>query len=389
MSVAELSITAYEVCSALGLGRAPTLAALSDGRSGLGIPALSLPFETVTGRVAHPFAALPVALQAYETRLARLTAWLAAGVSEAVTAATQRWGPSRVGLFIGTSTAGIAETETAWATLAAGKPRPAGYSYHDQHAYHSVLAVLRGLTGIAGPGHVTSTACSSSGKVFASAARLIRAGIIDAALVGGVDVLCQTTLRGFFSLGALSATACRPFSAARDGINIGEGGALLLLERGEGAALRLRGVGESSDAHHMSAPHPGGRGARAAMAQALAQAQLDASAVSLVNAHGTGTKLNDAMEAHAIAAVLGGDVPVVSTKPYTGHLLGAAGAVEAVLSAICLEAGLVPAGLGLAPQDPACAVNVASTALHRPLDTVLSNSFAFGGNNVSVLLQVV
>lgn len=406
-----VAITAYELCSGLGGGRGATEAALRAGRHGLtaaGDTDLDpLPFSTVVGTATGgtaagnsatgrgDFAPLPSHLRRFDTGLTRMAAWLAEGVAEAVESAKKRWGAERIGLYVGTSTAGIAETEAAYARVHSGDGLPSGYSFHDQHAYHGLLTVLRDRTGVAGPGHVISTACSSSGKVFASAWRAMAAGRIDAALVGGVDALCQTTLRGFYALGALSTAACRPFSAERAGINIGEGGALLLLERatwgGSGGAaprLRLVGFGESSDAYHMSAPHPEGRGAYEAMAAALAMAGVAPEAVDLINAHGTATPLNDAMESLAIARLFGeAGPPVVATKAYTGHLLGAAGAVEAALTAVSLEAQLTPPALRLAPQDPACPVRLATAAdSGAPLRLALSSSFAFGGNNVCVAL---
>jgi len=251
---------------------------------------------------------------------------------------------------------------------------------------HAILDVIRVRTGIAGPAYVVSTACSSSGKVFGAAERLLDAGLLDAALVGGIDSLCQLTLRGFHALEVLSPGPCRPFSRDREGINIGEGGALLLLEREGDGLARLLGVGESNDAHHMSAPHPEGAGARAAMEEALQRAGLSPEEVTHVNAHATGTRQNDSTEAHAIAAVLGSEVPVVATKGYTGHTLGAAGAMEAVLSIMAMEHRFVPASLGSDVPDPELpiAVNRERRALESRV--VLSNSFAFGGNNVAVLI---
>jgi 3-oxoacyl-[acyl-carrier-protein] synthase-1 len=232
---------------------------------------------------------------------------------------------------------------------------------------------------------VVSTACSSSAKVFGTARRLLQAGMADAVLVGGADSLCLTTLRGFGSLQALSARPCRPFAAQRDGTSIGEGAAFMLLERqGDGPALLL-GVGESSDAHHMSHPHPEGVGAQAAMVGALAMAGLDGSAVDYVNAHGTATPANDAVEARAIQRVVGTRVAVASTKGYTGHLLGAAGITEAVFAVMAIERSFVPESLGAAPLDPAVEVEVVRAVRRMPVRHVLSNSFAFGGSNASVV----
>jgi 3-oxoacyl-[acyl-carrier-protein] synthase-1 len=232
-----------------------------------------------------------------------------------------------------------------------------------------------------------STACSSSGKAFASAARLLGAGLADAALVGGVDALCEMTVRGFRSLGVLSEGPCKPFSSERDGISIGEGAAFFLLERDGDSAqheLALLGCGEGADAHHMTAPHPRGEGAERVMRDALDQAGLSAGDIDLVNAHGTATPQGDVSEALAIARVLG-QAPVVSTKGYTGHALGAAGAIEAALCLLTLERGIAPASLGAAPADPALPVNILRVPTRGEYRHVLSNSFAFGGSNVSLL----
>jgi 3-oxoacyl-[acyl-carrier-protein] synthase-1 len=215
---------------------------------------------------------------------------------------------------------------------------------------------------------------------------MISSGMIDAAIVGGIDTLCSMTLHGFHSLDALSKGACRPFSAERDGLNIGEGGAFLLVEReGEPMAM-LEGVGESSDAYHISAPHPKGLGAKLAMERAIAAAGCTASSVDHVNAHGTGTRLNDGSESAAIEALLGREVPVVSTKSYTGHMLGAAGATEAAMAVMSIADGWIPASLRAAPVDPKIMVRVNLERLEGPVRRVVSNSFAFGGNNISVVI---
>ncbi len=382
----RLSISAYQMCSGLGFGRAATRDALRAGHHGLTDPAIELPFATFTGAVAGSFPSLPTALSERDTRLTRLAAALLDSIDSPVANAVARFGADRIGLFVGTSTAGIAASERAYGYRLQHDALPDGYDFVRQHAYHGLLDVLRALTGIQGPGHVISTACSSSGKVFASAARMIAAGFIDAAVVGGIDTMCATTLHGFHSLGALDDKLTAPFSADRSGINIGEGGALFLVQRGDDGPVHVLGVGESSDAHHMSAPHPEGLGAHAAMRDALQSAGVDPSSVSHVNAHGTGTKLNDAAESLAIQRLLGAHTPVVSTKSYTGHLLGAAGAIEAAIAALTVETGFVPASLRADPQADDCPVAVAHTRIDAPQSYVLSNSFAFGGNNVSVLL---
>lgn len=381
-----LWVTHYTMCSALGTGRPAHLAALAAERTGL-IPVQgSLPFQTACGIVSCELPALPPALAHHDARITRLIAHLVADLGDAIPQTLSRWGPARVGIFVGTSTAGIASTEAAWRAHVATGALPPEYDFAAQHSYGAIIPVIRALTGFAGPAFVTSTACSSSAKVLASATRLIHAGVIDAALVGGADTLCDLTLHGFHALGALSATPCRPFAATRDGISIGEGGGLMLVARdGEGRA-RVLAVGETNDAHHISAPHPEGAGARAAMQAALAIAGVKPSDVGHINAHGTGTILNDRAESQAIEAVFGRDVPVLSTKAYTGHMLGAAGVIETALTVMALEEGWIPASLGAGPVDEAITIGIVHTRTRLDRGLAMTNSLAFGGSNVSVLL---
>jgi 3-oxoacyl-[acyl-carrier-protein] synthase I len=295
-----LPVTAWSMCSGLGPDLASTRAALLAGRDGLRtidtLDGAPLPRPFVVGAVDANLPALAASWSARDTRIVRMAALLVDGVSEAIAGVRARYGADRVGVYLGTSTAGLAATEAAARALHTHGALPAGYDFVRQHAYAALLDAVRDLAGLHGPGHIISTACSSSGKVFATASRQIEAGVIDAALVGGIDTLCQLTLRGFAALGAISYAPCRPFSAQRDGINIGEGGALFVLDpRGDGP-ICVRGVGESSDAHHMSAPHPQGHGAAAAIRAALVDAGVEAWQVDHVNAHGTGTPLNDAAE---------------------------------------------------------------------------------------------
>ncbi len=214
----------------------------------------------------------------------------------------------------------------------------------------------------------------------------MEAGVADAVLVGGIDSLTRMTLQGFHSLGILSSTPCRPFGAERDGINIGEGAAFLLMEREGDSEVAVLGVGESADAYRMSSPEPTGRGAREAMERALAQAGLEPTDIDHINAHGTATKLNDEAEARAIEALFGDRVPVSSTKGYTGHLLGGAGGTEAVFAVHAILSGRLPATLGCDPLDPEVRIRVQRDAAEARVRRVLSNSFAFGGSNVSVLI---
>lgn len=307
-----------------------------------------------------------------------------------VDAAIARYGADRVGLVLGTSTSGIGESETAIAHYAREGVLPSHYHVGQQELGSPVMA-LGGLLGLAGPSIVVSTACSSSAKAMASAARLLRGGLCDAVITGGGDSMCAFTVAGFASLEAISPARCNPLSRHRAGINIGEGAALFLMTR-EPGPVTLAGWGESSDAHHISAPDPSGRGASASMREALQRAAIGPDAIDYVNLHGTATAQNDQMECLAVNGLFGDHVPVSSTKPLTGHTLGAAGAIEAAVAWLTLADnpdGRLPAHWWDGAADPALApVTIAGpgSALGRPLDYVLSNSFAFGGSNASLVL---
>jgi 3-oxoacyl-[acyl-carrier-protein] synthase-1 len=249
---------------------------------------------------------------------------------------------------------------------------------------------VRARLALAGPAWTVSTACSSSAKVFGTAARMIAAGVIDAAVVGGVDSLCLTTLYGFNSLELLAREPCRPWDRSRSGLSIGEAAAFALLEPLPAApapgAIALYGVGESSDAHHMSSPHPEGLGARLAMAAALEAAALRPGDIDYVNLHGTATPSNDAAEDRAVSELFGTDTPCSSTKGATGHTLGAAGGVEAVIATLALRHGYIPAGANTLEPDPALRAHYVLEGRAAPLARVLSNSFGFGGSNCSLVL---
>jgi len=384
-----LSIVDYSVCCALGVSRQAVAERLFAGQAGLAPAPFSLPFATLCGSLPEPLAALPSELSRFETRQARLAVTALAPLARALEERIARYGSERIAIVLGSSNAGLDTTEQSVAKhTRRGETLPAS-SLRDQHAFSAVLELLQTISGASGPMMFVSTACSSSGKAFASAARLLRAGLADAALVGGVDALCEMTVRGFRSLGVLSEGPCKPFSIERDGISIGEGAAFFVLERDVGStekdhALCLLGCGEGADAHHMTAPHPLGEGAERVMRDALGQAGLAASDIDLVNAHGTATPQGDVSEALAIARTLG-ETAVVSTKGYTGHALGAAGAVEAAFCLLTLEHGIAPASLGAAPADPALPIRILSEPTPGEYRHVLSNSFAFGGSNVSLL----
>lgn len=375
------------MCNALGSTTEEVARALREGRSGLTPARFELPFETFAGAVDAELAPLPEALQAWDTRTAQICALLLDQIRPEWEALRQRWAPERIAILLGTSTAGADKTELAYQHFIDEGRLPEDYDLWRHHTYGATLEVLRRLTGATGPAWMTSTACTSSAKPFGSAARLIEAGVIDAAIVGGVDTLCSMTLQGFHSLSALSTKLTRPFSEGRSGINIGEGGALVLLEREGPARAWLAGVGESSDAYHIAAPHPEGAGAKLAMERALAQAQRTPEDVSFINAHGTGTALNDAAESKAIAALFPAAIPVFSTKGFTGHTLGGAGATEVAFSLMSLEGGWVPPSVGAEPLDPKIDVRITQGVETGDYRYALSNSFAFGGNNISLLLQ--
>jgi 3-oxoacyl-[acyl-carrier-protein] synthase-1 len=388
-----LAITHHTLVTALGRGRAATFEALRSGRSGLGRRA----FETadigswlgvVDGLDALDWRDDLSAYDCRNNRLAEL-ALRTDGFSDAVHAAQLHWGPTRVGVFLGTSTSGILQTELAYrARDPVTGALPDSLHYSETHNTASVARYVRAALHLQGPAYVVSTACSSSAKVYAAAERAIRLGLVDAAVVGGVDSLCMTTLYGFKALELTSDQICRPWDVERAGLSIGEAAAFALVERAGGAARPmgwLLGAGESSDGHHMSSPHPEGAGAAMAMRSALAQAGLQAAQVSYVNLHGTATPGNDAAEDLAVCAVFGTDTPCSSTKGYTGHTLGAAGGVEASIALLALAHGMAPPSLNLQTQDPALHARMLREPLQAPLRVVASNSFGFGGSNASLL----
>ncbi|MFY9341019.1 MAG: beta-ketoacyl-ACP synthase [Planctomycetota bacterium] len=384
--VRPLAVTGYSIASALGSNRAEHLAALAAGRTGLGPPPFALPFQTAVGALPFEPPELTGPLTQWSTRLARMIAHLVQDLDEPLRRARARWRPERIGILMGTSTAGAESTERAYQAFVATGRFPDRYDFLRQHTFGASLHVVAELTGARGPAWMVSTACTSGAKPLASAARLIAAGMLDAAVVGGVDTLCTMTLHGFESLQALDRVPCRPFHKDRLGISIGEGGALMLLERDGDGRVLIESVGETSDAYHISAPHPEGHGAEAAMREALAFAGRRPEDVDHVNAHGTGTRLNDTAEAKAIARVFAQPLPVISTKSYTGHTLAAAGAIEAVFAALAIEEGFLPPSLHADPLDPEVKLNVPTSVTRGRFRHVLSNSFAFGGNNVSVLV---
>jgi 3-oxoacyl-[acyl-carrier-protein] synthase-1 len=390
-----LAISRYSIVNSLGAGSRPILDALRECRSGL----TPCDFETVVldtwiGRVPGlEGARVRPDLGDYDcrnNRLAQLGLELD-GFAGAVAAARDRYGAARIGVFMGTSTSGIFETELAFRRRDPRTGALAGdYRYAGTHNTYSLADFVRSYLELKGPAFVVSSACSSSAKVFGNAARMIAAGVCDAAVVGGVDTLCLTTLYGFHSLELTSPGPCRPFDAERDGISIGEGAGYALLERvddrtGEDALLLL-GIGESSDAYHMSTPHPEGLGAKLAMQGALDSAGLAPADIDYINLHGTATRTNDAAEDLAVQGLFGTGTACSSTKGATGHLLGAAGVTEAVISLIAIEQGLLPGSANTRRLDPALHSDYLLGSREARVRRVLSNSFGFGGTNCSLVL---
>ena len=387
-----ISVTRFTLTTCLGQGVEAHRDALAAGRSGLTrCDFEDVALDTWIGRVAwldaHPGSAESRPPTCRNNRLAAL-ALEQDGFLGAARDAVARYGPSRVAVYLGTSTSGILETELAYRERdPVSGALPPWFDYRSSHNIFSLAEFVRGQVGAAGPAAVLSTACSSSAKAFASAARLIRCGLVDAAVVGGVDTLCLTTLYGFNSLEVLASEPCRPFDAARNGISIGEGAAFALLQRGEDGALLLSGYGESSDAHHMSSPHPQGLGARLAMTEALERAGLSAKEIDYINLHGTATPANDAAEGLVVAELFGARTPASSTKGATGHTLGAAGGIEAVLCLLALREGLIPGTVGTGEPDPAIPIRLELRTRHAPLRHVLTNSLGFGGTNCSLVFS--
>ena len=382
----------YTVTSAVGAGIAALRDALTARRSGLRPNDFEgCDLDTWIGRVdGLEEVELPGHLAHLDSRNNRL-AWLGLqqdGLLDAVRAAADRLGAERIGVVMGTSTSSIGYTEIGYRHLDADDRMPQQWQAPEVQNLHGPGIFTAGATGLAGPCLTISTACSSSAKVFATGARWLQCGLVDAVLVGGVDSLCLNTLYGFNSLQLLSSEPCRPSSGDRQGINIGEAACYALIGRAgvfEDAGLELLGYGESSDAWHMSHPHPEGKGALAAMDRALAVAGLEPDAVGYINLHGTASKANDAVENVAIGQRFGPATRISSTKGWTGHALGAAGILEAVIALDALAGDRIPGTLNTTAVDPEFSFPVQLANCEVPLRHVMSNSFGFGGNNATLI----
>ncbi|HBS79144.1 MAG TPA: beta-ketoacyl-[acyl-carrier-protein] synthase II [Pseudomonas sp.] len=387
-------LNALGLICALGRGKAEVARRLLAGdSSGMQphpqtIAGRSLPVGAVTGELPS----LGNAPLQHVTRNNQLLLAALGEIEPKLHEAISRFGPSRVGVVMGTSTSGIQEATQGIARLTRDGHLPSSYHYSHQELCAPASFVSERLQ-LSGPSYSISTACTSSARALLSAKRLLDAGICDAVICGGVDTLCDLTLRGFSALEATSAQLCNPFSANRDGINIGEAAAVFLMTR-ERSPIALLGGGASSDAHHISAPDPQGLGAIESMSKALSSAGTLPEQIRYLNLHGTATRHNDAMESLAVAKVFPTGVPCSSTKPLTGHTLGAAGALEAAFCWLTLSEHnpeqLLPPHRWDGEHDTdlpqlnltAVGTNAVASRPRR----MMSNSFAFGGNNISLIL---
>ncbi len=386
--MAPVAVVAQGLACATGVGLGTLALALRRGASALAPNTFTnTPLNTWVGRMPGLEAtALPAALRPWDCRATR-AAWLGLLADDFVTtaqAACARHGAARVGLVLGTSASTIGASELAYRTLAADGGFPAPLRSERLNTLHAVTAFVQQVLGVQGPCATVSTACSSSAKAFATAERWLRLGLVDAVVVGGVDVLCDSILFGFQALGLVSPEPCQPFGAGRSGISVGEAAGFVLLTRGPGA-WQLIGHGESNDAHHMSTPHPQGLGAERALDDALARAGITADAVDYVNLHGTASARNDDAEAALVARRYAVQVHASATKGSTGHTMGAAGIVEALVCLLALQGGLRAGTAGTQTVDPALGPGLARRLKLAPAqaDTQIasSHSFGFGGNN--------
>ncbi len=312
---------------------------------------------------------------------------------ESINRIKERYSPQRVGIVMGSSTSSIDRTETAYADLDETNAMKPEYRQPKVHNPHAPSLYVAERTGITGPAMTVNTACSSSAKVFATAARWMDLGLIDAALVGGVDTLCLSVLHGFHSLQLVSEHPCRPFDADRDGINLGESAGFAILEQGDFADVSgkaiLSGYGESSDAHHMSAPHPEGLGAKLAIEQALNRSRLSPADIDYINLHGTASQANDSVEGTLVGKMFPQSTLCSSTKGWTGHTLGAAGITEALIALDAFETNLIPGNLNLTRMESGLGLNLMKDNTEKPVTHVMSNSFGFGGNNCTLVFSRV
>lgn len=379
------------IVNSLGLGKGEVIAKLlnNDQSNMITYAKLFSGNKAWVGAVTNPLENLSSKWSKFNCRNNQLIATAYVGIADEVENLKQKYGAHRIGVILGTSTSGIASGEIAFSQYVHNDLFPESFEYSQQEIGEG-CEFLAQYAGVSGIHYIISTACSSSGKAFVAADRLIKADRCDAVIVGGSDSLCELTLNGFDSLDLLSASICNPFSTNRNGLNIGEGAALFILSK-EPAAIKLIGTGEASDGYHITAPDPEGNGAKLAITQALQVANITPNDIGYINLHGTGTEKNDAMEARAVYDLFGSEVLCSSTKPLTGHTLGAAGAQELGLCWLLLSAynpeKLLPAHIWDGQHDPELPkINLLNTATKWDKPRFMSNSFAFGGSNVSLII---
>jgi len=392
MSLPPVYLHALGMVNALGGGVDSIVPALAAAQSpGMGLIHTGIG-DAFVGRVATPLdIAPPEALRRFDCRNNRMLLAALEQIRPGIEAARERYGSHRIGVVLGTSTSGIDAAEVAFVHQAQAGQLPDNFNYR-QMEIGTAAPFAAAALDVEGPAFTISTACTSSAKAFVSARRLLQLGLCDAMVVGGVDTLCELTVQGFASLESTSITRTNPMSRNRNGINVGEGATVFLMTREEGE-VRLAGAGESSDAHHVSAPDPQGVGGELALRAALKDAGVEARGVAYVNLHATATRKNDDMEARLMARVFADGVPVSGTKPLTGHQLGAAGATELGFAWLTLARDDValPRHRWDGEADPALpTLDLVEEERHIRRDGgtqyVMSNSFAFGGSNVSLIL---
>jgi 3-oxoacyl-[acyl-carrier-protein] synthase-1 len=365
---------------------------LAGDRSGLiETDEFSLGHNVILGQITCQLPEIDQKYSVYHCRNNQLLLAALSQISKTVDEMIAKFGGDRIGIVLGTSTSGVRNTELVLAYQAKNGVLPDWFHYKQQQM-GAGADFLASYLGINGPAYTVSTACSSSGKAFASARRLINLGICDAVIVGGADSLCSLTVNGFAALESLSTGFCKPFGLHRDGINIGEAVSLFVLSK-EPGAVELKGIGATSDAYHFSAPDPAGTAVIRAMQQALDDAGKIPDDIDYLNLHGTATVLNDAMESKAVNALFGADLAVSSSKGMTGHTLGAAAALELAFCWLLLtrddeQGALIPNVNDDVWDSKLPPLNLVEKemVLGRKINVCQSNSFAFGGNNLSMVI---
>ena len=380
----KIAISGFGCVSPLGIGLPSTVENLRHSRDRIGpvrLFAVDKCVAKTAGQVDDTLREVAISIAARSKRWTRPAQMILAAMAEALTA-KPRFVPDCV--VVGTTSGGMSLGEAFYRSLASGS---AGWSATRKvRAYVPQEPVLQAMSifGFRSSVRIVSNACASGTNALGLACQMIRAGSAQRVLAGGYDALSQLVFAGFDCLRASTAEKCRPFDAERTGLVLGEGAAVFCLERAD-SDLCIAGYGSAADTHHLTQPHPSGCGPLNAMRRALESAEADPSSVDYINAHGTGTPLNDSSEARAILALCP-NVPVSSTKSMTGHALGAAGAIEAAFSCLGLREGFLPSNINFTQSEFPLDV-IANTIRPAKARLAISNSFGFGGANAAVLLE--